>query len=107
MSGTLEGGRKAAETNKRYHGDDFYARIGSKGGRKLGICKGFAANPELARTAGAKGGVISSRKGIKTGEGKQKVYYGEDEESVAIRQEEERKRLIEELKQLEAEEEWV
>lgn len=31
---------------------------------------GFAANPELARIAGAKGGRKSSRLGIKNGEGK-------------------------------------
>ena len=107
MSGTLEGGRKAAKTNRRYHGRDFYARIGSMGGRKLGVCKGFAANPELARTAGYKGGKKSSRKGVRKGEGKKKVYYGEDENSIAIRRAEERKRLIQEIKQLEAEEEWA
>ena len=55
MSGTLEGGRKAAATNKRLHGEDFYARIGKKGG-KNGHTGGFAANPELARIAGKKGG---------------------------------------------------
>lgn len=36
---------------------DFYRRIGAKGGRGgTGTGKGFAANPELASTAGAKGG---------------------------------------------------
>ena len=32
MPGTLEGGRKAAATNKAKYGADFYANIGRKGG---------------------------------------------------------------------------
>tara|TARA_B100002049_G_scaffold166556_1_gene125184 strand:- start:409 stop:633 length:225 start_codon:yes stop_codon:yes gene_type:complete len=60
MSGTKEGGKKAATTNKTKHGSDFYARIGAKGGRK-GTTGGFAANRDLARIAGAKGGRISRR----------------------------------------------
>lgn len=61
MAGTKQGGVKAAATNKSKHGADFYARIGAKGGRN-GNTGGFAANPELARIAGAKGGRISRRK---------------------------------------------
>lgn len=57
---TKAGGRKAANTNKERHGDDFYKRIGSIGGRK-GHTGGFFANRELARAAGAKGGKISRR----------------------------------------------
>ena len=60
MAGTKEGAAKAAQTNKKRHGKDFYARIGAKGGRN-GSTGGFAANPELARKAGAKGGRISRR----------------------------------------------
>lgn len=60
MAGTKEGGRKAALTNKLKHGDDFYARIGARGGRN-GHTGGFAANPELAKIAGAKGGRKSKR----------------------------------------------
>jgi len=59
MAGTIEGGRAAAATNKKKYGKDFYAIIGAKGG-KLGHTGGFAANRELARTAGAKGGSKSS-----------------------------------------------
>ena len=33
MSGTKAGGLKAAATNKKRHGEGFYARIGAKGGR--------------------------------------------------------------------------
>lgn len=60
MAGTLEGGRKAAITNKAKYGADFYAKQGAKGG-KLGHTGGFYANRELARRAGAKGGRISRR----------------------------------------------
>ena len=60
MAGTKTGGAKAAATNKKKHGSDFYARIGAMGGKK-GRTGGFAANPELARIAGAKGGRISRR----------------------------------------------
>mgnify|MGYP002513287780 CR=1 FL=1 len=60
MAGTKEGGRKTSITNKLKHGEDFYQRIGRKGGRN-GHTGGFAANPELARIAGAKGGRLSRR----------------------------------------------
>ena len=63
MAGTKAGGQKAAATNKTRHGSDFYAKIGSKGG-KNGNTGGFAANPELARIAGAKGGRISRRRKV-------------------------------------------
>ena len=61
MAGTHEGGKKAAMTNKMKHGKDFYAKIGAKGGAN-GTTGGFAANPALARVAGAKGGRKSRRK---------------------------------------------
>lgn len=60
MSGTVAGGQLAAIQNKKRHGKDFYARIGAMGGRK-GHTGGFAANRELAREAGRKGGLISRR----------------------------------------------
>ena len=58
MAGTKAGAKKAAATNKARK--DFYATIGRQGG-KNGCTGGFAANPELARMAGAKGGRISRR----------------------------------------------
>lgn len=61
MSGTIIGGRKARDTNYKLHGDNFYKTIGKKGGLKKGVKKGFAANPELAKAAGTKGGRISRR----------------------------------------------
>ena len=73
MSGTKAGGLKAAMKNKKLHGNDFYRIIGSKGGRN-GHTGGFAAHPELARIAGAKGGKISRRTGVTTGQGKEKEY---------------------------------
>lgn len=60
MSGTIIGGRKAAATNKKKYGNSFYQKIGRIGGRR-GNTGGFASNPELARTAGAKGGRMSKR----------------------------------------------
>lgn len=60
MAGTKAGGLAAAATNKKKYGPDFYAKIGSKGG-KLGKTGGFYANRELARQAGSKGGRISRR----------------------------------------------
>lgn len=61
MAGTKAGGKAAAETNKKKYGADFYAKIGASGG-KVSRTGGFAANRELARIAGAKGGRISRRK---------------------------------------------
>lgn len=60
MAGTRAGGLKAAKTNIEKYGPDFYRLNGAKGG-KNGHTGGFAANPELAKIAGAKGGRISKR----------------------------------------------
>ncbi|HEX8762249.1 MAG TPA: KGG domain-containing protein [Candidatus Saccharimonadales bacterium] len=60
MAGTKAGGQRAAITNMKKHGRDFYARIGAAGGKK-GRTGGFFANRELAREAGRKGGRISRR----------------------------------------------
>ncbi len=78
MSGTPAGGAKAAATNKARHGENFYAKIGAKGGRN-GHTGGFAANRELARIAGAKAGRISkiNHKYIKS-DGKYNYYIAND-----------------------------
>lgn len=60
MSGTKAGGLKAAKTNKKRYGKDFYKNNGAKGGKAKGL-KGFALNRELARKARAKGGAKSVR----------------------------------------------
>ena len=60
MSGTIEGGRKARDTNYKLHGKEFYRRIGAIGGAN-GHTGGFASNRELARIAGAIGGRKSRR----------------------------------------------
>lgn len=60
MAGTKDGGKAAAQTNKKKYGSDFYAKIGAMGGKK-GHTGGFYANRELARKAGAIGGRISRR----------------------------------------------
>ena len=64
MAGTKIGGMKAAAKNLA-RDPDFYAKIGAKGGRN-GRTGGFAANPALARIAGAKGGRISRRRKVTT-----------------------------------------
>lgn len=61
MAGTREGGLKAREANLA-RDPNFYRNIGRIGGRN-GHTGGFAANPELARIAGAKGGRASSNAG--------------------------------------------
>lgn len=60
MSGTIDGGYKAALTNTKRYGKDFYVKIGRKGG-KISQGGGFAANSKLASEAGKVGGKISKR----------------------------------------------
>lgn len=60
MAGSIQGGKRAAATNKIKYGENFYKKIGAEGGKR-GTTGGFYANRELARTAGAKGGRISRR----------------------------------------------
>lgn len=60
MAGTKAGGMKARDKNLAKD-PDFYRNIGRRGGSAK-VPKGFALNPELARTAAAKGGRISKRK---------------------------------------------
>ena len=69
MAGPLEGGKKAAATNKARHGDNFYAEIGHKGGIRSST-GGFASPKvgkdgltgwERAKIAGRKGGLVSKR----------------------------------------------
>lgn len=79
MSGSIEGGKKCADTNKQKYGEDWYKKIGAMGGRKATTKpKGFAANRELARTAGRIGG-LKSKRGVHMPDElwqlKQKLYY--------------------------------
>lgn len=57
MAGTKAGGLKAAKTIKERHGEDYYKVLRSKNH----AVTGFAANRELARIAGRRGGKISKR----------------------------------------------
>lgn len=62
MAGTLDGGKAAANTNKRKYGKDFYIKLGAMGGRvNHPETRYFHVNREAARIAGAKGGSISRR----------------------------------------------
>lgn len=69
---TKEGGVKVRKTIEEKYGKDFWREIGRKGGKATGM-KGFALNPKLASIAGSKGGKISTRAGIKNGEGKKRA----------------------------------
>lgn len=69
MSGTISGGKKAAQSIKQRHGKNFYKEIGRKGGKRS-TTGGFASQKvgkdgltgaERAKLAGAKGGRISKR----------------------------------------------
>ena len=55
MSGTVEGGKKAAKVNKKRYGRGFYKRIGAIGGKKS-VGGGFTGDSERAKAAGAIGG---------------------------------------------------
>ena len=63
MSATQEGGRKAAQTNKKRYGEDYYKKLGKLGGttpKKHG--GGFAVmDPEKHKAASSKGGSKSRR----------------------------------------------
>lgn len=59
MTGTKIGALKARDKIKAKD-PDFYKKIGKIGGQNS-FTGGFAANPELARIAGSKGGKISRR----------------------------------------------
>ena len=91
MSGTREGGLKAAKTNKARNGEDFYKRIGQKGGQHS-TPGGFGTNKigkdgltgiQRSKVAGAKGG-RTSRRGLSDRvnkiweDNKAKVYAWQD-----------------------------
>ena len=61
MSGTYSGGKKVEKTVKARYGDDYFVNIGRLGGKKS-RGGGFAANRELAKIAGRKGGLKSRRR---------------------------------------------
>lgn len=74
MSGTKEGGKKTAQTNKERYGKDYYKKMGQKGGRnsrnggfaskKVG--KDGLTGAERAKKVGAIGGSISRRGPVKS-----------------------------------------
>jgi len=71
MSGTIDGGKKARDTNLKLYGEDFYRNIGRKGGQN-GTTGGFGkptpcecdvipSSHVLSECAGTKGGRKSRR----------------------------------------------
>lgn len=84
MAGTLQGGKKAAKTNIKRHGKDFYAEIGRRGG-KNGHTGGFYADPARAKAAGHKGGSRSRRGWALFKETDDNLYYMNRETGVVER----------------------
>jgi general stress protein YciG len=67
VAGTSAGGKRAALKNKELHGDDFYAKIGAKGGQNSH--EGGFKDVEFARKWGKVGGTKSRRgKAVKDAE---------------------------------------
>lgn len=67
MAGNTKGGETLRKTMIAKHGSieawkAHMREIAARGGQKTGVEKGFAANRELARIAGTKGGSISRRR---------------------------------------------
>ncbi len=69
MAGSKTGGKLAAKTNVKRHGNDFYKKIGAMGGKRSNT-GGFASpkvgddgltGKQRAKLVGAKGGAISRR----------------------------------------------
>lgn len=65
MAGTKLGAQKAVKNLKSKYGDDFFVRIGAKGGKASGTGGFYYAklhgNIELIQEAGRRGGTISRR----------------------------------------------
>ena len=83
ISGTRKGGLKARESNLK-NDPNFYKKIGALGGmagKGPDYKGGFAADHERAVAAGRLGGLKSSRKGVKNGEGKKRGAYVIQEEA--------------------------
>jgi hypothetical protein len=74
MAGTIKGGKAAAKTNRKRHGDDFYARIGALGGGSHN--KGGFNDRELAKRAGRQGGLKSKRGPIKKVDFNEPGFWG-------------------------------
>lgn len=64
MSGTRSGGRKAAATNKRIYGKDFYRGIGKLGGESSWGYE-FGHGMVDPSVIGKKGGTVSRRTKVK------------------------------------------
>lgn len=61
MAGSIEGARKARDTNIRKYGPDFFRNMGRTGGLAKNPNKGFGSDRERASEAGRKGGTNSRR----------------------------------------------
>lgn len=63
MSGTFEGGKKAARTNRERYGDDYYTLLGAKGGESSNT-GGFASeNAGVDGLTGRERAILAGRAG--------------------------------------------
>lgn len=76
MAGTIEGARKAKARIIARYGEDYFKKIGHKGG-SISRGGGFAADHELAARAGRIGGRISRRGPSKKTTGKCRTIKSE------------------------------
>jgi general stress protein YciG len=60
MPGTLEGGSKTADTNKKKYGADYYVKLGKLGG-KAGTGHKFGHGKVDPHEAGRKGGKATKK----------------------------------------------
>lgn len=83
--GTKEGAKKAVVSIKEKYGEDFFQKIGRKGGQN-GHTGGFAYDHELAVRAGAIGGKKSRRGAAKNKRAKIAVECldAEQEEDIKV-----------------------
>lgn len=63
MAGTREGGLKAARTLRAKRGQNYYSKIGRKGGQAE-VEKGYSMNTTLASLSGYKGATSSRRRQV-------------------------------------------
>ena len=85
MAGTKAGAKKAVISIKEKYGEDFYQKIGRKGGQN-GHTGGFAYDHELAVRAGTIGGKKSRRGPAKSKRVKIAVEYlhAEQEDGIKV-----------------------
>ena len=60
MAGTKEGAQKASKTIRERHGEDYFARIGRKGGVQS-VFKGYSMDLKKVSRCGKKGAKVKKK----------------------------------------------